>query len=400
MIDVTNLPPPLRGIESGTFTEKTFRKRLPDIARRTAQGAHLSLEARHRLTALADEVPFGILRPLRDDGAPDTAQWLEWMKPFMGIKWLEAPWFPAETYFFRRILEATGYFQAGPDKGVDPFYPQKCDGLDMLGAQIGVVYDRLQSKNGDLEQNLTWLLHTVIWGNQADLSIWPMGSKPPASHSGEDIAAHLLVDQACAAAKFLMGKSENHVRVDFLLDNVGLELAYDLVVADFLLANQLAAEVRFHAKPWPTYVSDVTIPDVWDMVDYLKQAPDGQAIELGERLWAHLKDQRLKLFSDLFWISPLLGWEMPKPLWVELSKSELIISKGDANYRRWLGDRHWPFVQPISEILSYRPAPLLLMRVLKSEVVAGLQVGQAEEMFQKDKTWLYNGSYAVIQLVE
>jgi uncharacterized protein with ATP-grasp and redox domains len=397
-MDVAKFPPPLRGIEKGTFTEYTFKKRLPDIARRTAKEADLSKEAKKNLEVLAKDLPYGIIRPIRDDGAPDLAQWAEWMAPFLGLSWLEAPWFPAETYFFRRILEATGYFRPGSDQGVDPYYPQKRASLQNLDTQLGSLFDQLQKKSTDLEETITRLLHTVIWGNKADLSIWPVRSEPSVSRTSTEDVAHLLVDQSRAAVDYMLEKSKSHVRVDFLLDNVGLELGYDLLLADFLLTNGLASEILFYSKPYPTYVSDATNPDIWDMVKYLNKAKVGGATELGKRLRAHLAGQRLTLHSDSFWISPLMGWEMPEALRAALANSSLIISKGDANYRRWLGDRHWSFTEPVSEILSYRPAPLLLMRVLKSEVVAGLRVGQAEETVRADPSWLYDGSRAVIQV--
>jgi len=83
----------------------------------------------------------------------------------------------------------------------------------------------------------------------------------------------------------------------------------------------------------------------------------------------------------------------------ELSKSALIISKGDANYRRWLGDRHWPHTTPTEDILVYRPAPVLALRVIKSNLIAGLRPGQSEAMDQKDPAWLHDGNWGVIQFV-
>jgi len=398
MIDQSKLPPPLRGAEKGTFTEYTFKKRLPDIARRTAKEAGLSVEAQNRLEALAADLPDGVICPIEDRGAPDVDQWTTWMEPFFGLSWLEAPWFPAETYFFRRILEATGYFQAGPDQGVDPYHRQKEAGLAEVTAHIAPLYERLRGCK-DLAPTLKELLHTVIWGNQADLSIWPAGEESPTRHTGDERSAHLVIDHATLAVQYLLDNSARPGRVDFLLDNVGLELTYDLLLADFLLTNQLAGEVRFHAKPYPTYVSDARIPDVWDMVNTLDQAHEGGAVELGRRLWAHLATQKLLLQADSYWVSPLAGWEMPAELRTELSRSFLLISKGDANYRRWLGDRHWNFTEPISKIVSYRPAPLLLLRVLKSDVIAGLREGQAEDLAREDPTWLHDGSRALIQLL-
>ena len=180
--------------------------------------------------------------------------------------------------------------------------------------------------------------------------------------------------------------------MDFILDNVGLELAYDLLLADFLLSHGLAKQVCLHAKPFPTYVSDATIPDIQALVAHLAQAREPGVRDLGLRLQAYLEDDRLHLQTSLFWTSPLPAWEMPAELRQELARSDLLVSKGDANYRRWLGDRHWPFTTPIQQIIAYRPAPLLLMRVMKSEIIAGLQPGQAETLYQADPTGCSTGA--------
>ncbi len=185
----------------------------------------------------------------------------------------------------------------------------------------------------------------------------------------------------------------------FLLDNVGLELAYDLLLADTLLAHDLAESICFHPKIYPTYVSDVTVPDFHEMVDHLRLADEPNVREMGLRLRSYQSEKRITLQTENFWISPLVCWEMDEPVRDGLRRSSLLISKGDANYRRWVGDRHWPYDAPIEPILAYRPAPLLLLRVLKAEVVAGLKSGQAEAMDQKEPSWLYNGAWGVIQFV-
>ena len=120
-------------------------------------------------------------------------------------------------------------------------------------------------------------------------------------------------------------------------------------------------QVRLHAKPFPTYVSDATIPDIRALVAHLAQAPEPGVRDLGKRLQAYLDDDRLHLQTSLFWTSPLPAWEMPPELRQELTRAGLLISKGDANYRRWLGDRHWPFYHPdpADHRLPARPAALV-----------------------------------------
>jgi hypothetical protein len=81
----------------------------------------------------------------------------------------------------------------------------------------------------------------------------------------------------------------------------------------------------------------------------------------------------------------------------ELSQAGLVISKGDANYRRLLGDRHWPFTTRFTEVVSYYPSDILALRTLKSELVVGLENGQAESVTVKDPDWMLNGRWGMVQ---
>ncbi|MBN1148358.1 MAG: protein-glutamate O-methyltransferase family protein [Anaerolineales bacterium] len=399
------LPEPLRGSDPDSFPQRTITQRLPSIALRTLQESDWPEPARSRLQALIDEMPHGSLSPLEGDGGPDVADWRRYMGPYLGQTWLQPPWFVVETYFFRRILGACGYYRPGPGQGIDPYALQKRQELAGVYASVRLMCDQLDALGhllqvAQIEETLVRLLHTNIWGNQADLSMWPGGSSegPQRPQAGR-LAEHLLVDHATRAAHYLTSLQRQSARVDFILDNSGQELAYDLGLADFLLSNRLAQIVRLWAKPHPTYVSDATIQDVLDMIAYLEVASDDCVRQLALRLRDHLAVDRLELTTDYFWTSPLSGWEMPPALRQDLGQASLVISKGDANYRRFLGDRHWPHTARLEDILVYRPAPMLMLRVLKSNLAAGLPPGQSEAMQRKDLDWLHNGYWGVIQFV-
>ncbi len=136
------------------------------------------------------------------------------------------------------------------------------------------------------------------------------------------------------------------------------------------------------------------------MVEEIEQANVPAVSEMGERIKADLAVGKLELLNDFSWISPLACWEMPEFTRDTLCQADLLISKGDANYRRWVGDRHWLFDTPAEAIMSYRPAPLLLLRVLKSELVVGLKPGQAAEMSRNDPDWMYDGNWGLIQFIQ
>lgn len=69
-------------------------------------------------------------------------------------------------------------------------------------------------------------------------------------------------------------------------------------------------------------------------------------------------------------------------------------------YRRLLDNARWPYTGRMEEIAAYFAASFLVMRTLKSEIMVGLEPGQAEELGAQDPDWLINGKRGIIQLVE
>jgi hypothetical protein len=244
------------------------------------------------------------------------------------------------------------------------------------------------------------LLYFALWGNRADLSLWPINSEE-SEESRQEIhleQTHILVDDTSLIADRVA--NFDGVRIDFIVDNAGFELVCDLCLADFLLASNAAGIVYLHLKSHPTFVSDATIRDVHDTLEVLATDEDGEVRSLAHRLQDHIAQGRLLCREDLFWTAPLVFWEMPEELRSELAQSRLILSKGDANYRRCLGDRKWPFTTSFQDIVCYFPAPFVALRTLKSELAAGLQSDQVETLNHEDPQWLTNGQWGVIQLVE
>jgi hypothetical protein len=76
---------------------------------------------------------------------------------------------------------------------------------------------------------------------------------------------------------------------------------------------------------------------------------------------------------------------------------DLVIIKGDANYRRLLGDAHWPYTTPFAYATRYFPSPLVALRTLKAEIIVGLRPGEAEQLQAEDPAWLVNGKRGIIQ---
>lgn len=403
------LPEPLRASEKGTFTEKSVVERLPEIGRRTLKDITLPDErplfppdTPARLEALIAEIPDAPLSPIDEPLAPDFTAWGEYLLPFRGLGWLDTPWFFIENYFYRRLISATGYFLPGIGFGVDPFQVQKRLALENSAAPIAELCERLDRvlQQDQIEgKGLAEALLIALWGNQADLSLWP------ASQDGEGASkapkrperAHLLSDDSGQAVDYLLRLKGTPARIDILIDNAGLELVHDLGLVDVLLQAGVARQIVLHVKAHPVFVSDALQRDVRRTVDHLQTLPSQSAQAMGERFQKYLQQGAVVMRSDFFWTSPLPLWAMPASLQRFLSQSALLVLKGDANYRRSLGDLHWAFTTPYAQALRYAPAPMLALRVLKSEIVVGLQPGMGEAAAMQDATWLYDGHWGVIQ---
>ncbi len=393
------LPPPLRGTDSGSFTRHTIATRWPRIAGRVIAENDFPDEINARIQSLRDDLPDGTIRRLRDENAPDAALWAEYIAPHRGKTWLEAPWFFGETYFYRRLLEATGYFRAGPGAQSDPFTYQKEQGLAHTADRIVALArgrTRARDESGSARTVLTELFRAALWGNQADLSMWTAEEEGPDHQDTEQAEDHLLVDDTTAALTHLEGL-DRPARVDIWADNAGFELVSDLALIDGLLNTEGVGQVIVHLKVHPTFVSDATIDDVHDTLDALETSEEAPVRALARRLHTALVSGRLRLRDAWVWTSPLRARELPPHARADLARADLLISKGDANYRRLLGDRHWDFTTPFEEAVAPLPVPVLALRTHKSEVAAGLSQAQVDRLRNEDPDWSVNGEWGVIQ---
>jgi hypothetical protein len=395
------IPGPTLGSEMGSFAHHTVTVRMPGIARRLLADNDFSPGIARRVEALIGELPDGPIRPIQDDSAPDISDWQGYTAPHLGKTWLEVPWFFAEHYFYRRILEATGYFHTGAGLGIDPFAAEKERGLQASLAATQALAAQVENWRWSAhrtQEAVSRLLQAALWGNQGDLSMWPVDKNDRPQHqdaSHQD--AHLVTDQTAAILATLFNRADRLEQVDLILDNAGFELVCDLLLAEALLSNQLVNSVHLHLKAHPTFVSDATTADVQRTLGFLSGDAHPSLQRLSPNLNDHLESGRLRLFDPFFWNSPLDFWEMPLEIRRGLARAALVISKGDANYRRLLGDRHWPFSTSLKDVLRYFPAPLALLRVLKSETVIGLEPTQPDVLIQQDSGWMTDGRWGLIQ---
>jgi uncharacterized protein with ATP-grasp and redox domains len=387
-------PPPIYSNQPGSWANSTVIKRWPNTARKVLKDNEYSPQIRINLNQLIDDIPYQPIRHLKDKKSPDWDNWSSYIDLWEGTDWLEVPWFFGEHYFYRRIIEAVDYFKTG----LDPFATEKRFGLEKTVHDIQAYSDYLDHLEKDRGvEFIRGVFYSSLWGNQADLSLWPAGSVDNPKHlSQESLKAHLLGDDSNQVIREIKKSKQGKSRLDIILDNAGFELVSDLGLADTFLRHGFGSQVVLHVKAHPTFVSDVIKIDVPNAIDFLSHIDDEGTRALGRRLDDYIKNGRLIIRSDFFWNSPQAMWELPKELVCELGQSDLIISKGDANYRRLLGDLEWDFTRPFSQVVDYLPAPLVALRTLKAELAVGMYLEQIQEIYNQDPDWLVDGKWGVI----
>jgi hypothetical protein len=214
------------------------------------------------------------------------------------------------------------------------------------------------------------------------------------NHSAREKVISDDLDAVTAGAADAVRQGSPLERVDILLDNAGYELVTDLALADFLLAAGGARQVRLHAKCQPVFVSDAMQKDIHETLDFLTHSGHPAAREFGIRLRLALVRGSLEIRQHSFWTSPLPAWEMPADLQEEMNGCSLLIVKGDANYRRLLGDHHWPNDLPFDRAVDYFPFDVLALRTLKSEITTGVL---PERVPAADPQWMINGRWGLVQ---
>ncbi len=389
------LPPYLMTSDQGSFARSTIVERKPQIIAQVIAENDYPDDVLGALEAFRREIAGDEVQPLQES-APDVDEWNTAWREHAGKTWLELPWYFAETYFYRKLLEAVRYLQPGMGDGLDPFDRQK-------RRQERLAIERLGEMEGDLEgldsaEAFTVLLHSALWGNRVDLSNFTVREQARSGLASQHERDNVLIDHTDQVGAMLAGGLNE---VGFVTDNVGLDLLFDLVLADFILRLHWAKRTVFHLKNRPFFVSDAMPRDAELFIEALQQAPSPGAAALGRRLDGHRSAGRLRLVTDPFWSSSRLLPDLPPHLRAELARADLLVFKGDVNYRRLLDDRHWPHDTPFEAIADRfaLPRPLVAVRTLKGEIMVGLQPGEAEQIAAEDPSWLINGRRGVIHLV-
>lgn len=256
-----------------------------------------------------------------------------------------------------------------------------------------------QISNGLSEtDDLGALVRTSLWGNVADLSLSAGAALTTAIGQAEGAgASRMLTDDSAGVCEALRATAEGELVL--VLDNCGLELLADLLLVDGLLRLVQPARVSLHVKDAPVFVSDVCPHDLPPTLDWL-DAHGGGAV--AGRLRASFSSGRLRLVPHPFYTSAHPFWSMPHDLREAYAAAGAVLLKGDANYRRMLGDLHWPHYIPFAPLMRrYWPqgTAVAALRTCKSGVLVGVapEVEAAAVAAEPDR-WLTGGVFGLVSL--
>ena len=218
------------------------------------------------------------------------------------------------------------------------------------------------------------MLEICLWGNATDLSLltslkYEDIQKLQGSKARKAAEKNILVNdipvafQVLKAAQKTKGKQAR--QVDIVLDNAGFELFVDLILAGYLLSAGLATQIVLHPKSIPWFVSDVLPGDFGALLSALANPQDffSSPIDEGSQsgtkpaplseaeisdlsfLFQHWsgfhQEGQLTIRPNRFWTHAGSYWRLPHTaprLLDDFKQSELVIFKGDLNYRKLTGD--------------------------------------------------------------
>ncbi|HET6147527.1 MAG TPA: ARMT1-like domain-containing protein [Polyangia bacterium] len=375
-------PAPLRTDESNAFAHYSMGVRVPKILEEVSARNPDYPPGVHRAVArLRDDIRADGPLPELGFPAPDATEWEAALAAHPRATWLATDWFFAECYVYRCLMFAVRYWEDARD----PFAPAKSEELAREALWRGVGR-ALASELPPLEQARA-LLVRALWGNRVDLS-YAVGVAFGAAGETDDLVA----DDSAQAADMLVRPGGD---VHLVADNAGSELSMDLVLADALIAHA-AARVSLHVKMHPTFVSDAIAADVWSLIGAFADHGGG-ARDVAARLRQAWTDGRLRVLPDPYWNGPGFLWDRPARLARELDGASAVVLKGDANYRRAVGDALWPAGVTFAEATDYFPAPLIALRTMKSDSLVGLSAERIAQLDAADRDWRINGRRGVIQ---
>jgi Damage-control phosphatase ARMT1-like domain len=375
-------------------------------------------------------------------GSPETPprrwrEYLEWqaiLQPHLdtGATWLSAPWMVTEFYLYRRLMDCLDYWN--PDSVAyhyDPFDVPKRKGLTTSVSSAEAALSKLQRATAqwtsankesfaggtsdeppppptEFSTGVILATQLSLWGNQMDLSLWPADTDLARTDVFADVlqaaTTQLLHDDSDRLVRqcWKLWQQDEGSHVDIIVDNAGFELVTDLALAQFLIDSKIAGTVTFQLKSHPTFVSDAMEKDLIDTVNYYADELDAAvypaSVQAGQTWRSLLQSGQWRCVEQDFWVQGRAMWDMPWSVRSDLvERCHLAFVKGDANYRRLLGDRDWDLTAPFDQVVGcYFPVPVCALRTLKAEIGCGMEASQVQRAASLDANWMTNGRFGVV----
>ena len=317
------------------------------------------------------------------------------LSPNNELRWHDVEWLFSECFLYRRMYSCFATSQHWTDydvfrrSKVSTFRSSRPAVLELAAQYKGIISKiRESSVNAPVEKSaqadgnamkeaekllFIEMAEICLWGNATDLSLLTTLSyediqKLQGSKARQGREEKVLVNDLEKAFEVLWSAKQagdQQRRVDFVLDNAGFELFVDLVLAGYLIETGLATEVVMHPKSLPWFVSDVVAKDLQELLGVMQdpktfyETPDAEDLDQGKEIiplssqeeedvkflfenWATLHAEgQLILRPNRFWTHPGSFWRLPKvapELFEDLQEAELVVFKGDLNYRKLIGD--------------------------------------------------------------
>ena len=405
-MNTEHTPPFFSTGEKGSFAQKTLQFRKPAILDKIQDANQFTRMQRQKIQLLKEEVLHGTVSdPFSGGGfsldaldADSRRMWQEELPSCRGKSWLDLPFYLAESLLYFKILKAIGYFDTCSSYYMrDPYKAFKREELcsENGGLAIGHQLCKTLEELGDPGERLRLILHNSLWGNRVDLSLFSIAEKSR-DRVLDERGENLLIDQSKRLVELLDAAS----RIDIILDNTGQELVSDLIAVWHLLTMMTDRIVHMHAKLYPFYVSDAMVPDIDETVEALCNDRRLLLRSMGEGLRSFQEQGRLHLSDHYFWTGPRYYPDLPSDLVRELSCADVVLLKGDINYRRIIADRKWAVSENLEDIAHYFPATIALLRTMKSEAIVDIDEDRARKLDSQDPDWKVNGERGIIRVVE
>eukprot|EP00466_Bigelowiella_natans_P011093 jgi/Bigna1/83188/fgenesh1_pg.103_\ len=293
--------------------------------------------------------------------------------------WPELPALFSEAYAYRRVTEIAGV----PTTGRDYMLSEKYRIVRKSAQNIHKLIKMKSEKVGAWNlENFREFLHASTWASGADTIKYG-----PSIDTAFGVAApgkEMIIDETKHVYEYMSAITQNascpgRGKIAIVTGNSGFELLSDLVLATWLLdsfiVNNVVLVMRDRPVALQAWAGDLEI-----LLDALVKynEPHRERIndlyDFGINVDRLLNSKKLEVMESSFLSTPTpyFDYDLPQDLLETLQFSDLVIMKGDFQWRKVTGDREYPSSARFSEIAGYFPAPLVSLRVVETPSLFGM----------------------------